>query len=434
MSTYSNLYSNYLTFQEKNYEHIPPFSLIDDRKEEGIWEKNSILSGSNPSDIIDNSDSIINSNNIGNSESIINSNNIDNSESIINSNNICSSNNLINSNNICSSNNLINSNNIDNSDNDHDYYRYDGSDNIPPQLPHTQKNENEPNCININNSNSNNPEENLNFNQPRILIPTNGETPCNQAIMDARSRNQKKPRKKKKKTLPQKSKKDRQDNKVIKIKGYIFRKYHAIINKLIKKKYKTKSLCQLNPKIYSEKIYRNKILILFDMSMKEVYTSAEVSTKYKYKTKKDNKKVIEKVYEDPIIKRALDLTFRDLLQIFIKNVDPNSDLFAKTKDLDILYSEIDLLDFLTEVRHKFEDKKKSQQEIEEYIDGSDKETSIIDLCIHMEEWFRDKDPRAERENKSQNKEKKKPKEEKKPKKEEKKPKREVKKPKRGIKK
>ena len=253
----------------------------------------------------------------------------------------------------------------------------------------------------------------------------------------------KKSQEKKKKTLPQKSKKDKKNNKVIKIKGYIFRKYHAVINKLIKKKYKTKSLCQLNPKIYSEKICRNKILILLDMSMKEVYTSAEVSTKYKYKKKKDNQKVIEKVYEDPIIKRALDLTFRDLLQIFIKNVDPNSDLFAKTKDLDILYREIDLLDFLTEVRHKFEEtKEKSQQEIKEYIDGSDKETSLIDLCMHMETWFREKDPRPERETKSQNGEEKKPKkeekkpkkEEKKPKKEEKKPKREVKKPKRGIKK
>ena len=162
--------------------------------------------------------------------------------------------------------------------------------------------------------------------------------------------------------------------------------------------------------------------------MKEVYTSAEVSTKYKYKKKKDNQKVIEKVYEDPIIKRALDLTFRDLLQIFIKNVDPNSDLFAKTKDLDILYSEIDLLDFLTEVRYNLEKKEKSQQEIKEYIDGSDKETSLIDLCMHMETWFREKDPRAERETKSQTGEKKKPK------KEEKKPKREVKKPKQGIKK
>ena len=212
--------------------------------------------------------------------------------------------------------------------------------------------------------------------------------------------------KKKKKTLPQKNKKDRQDNKVIKIKGYIFRKYHAIINKLIKKKYKTKSLCQLNPKIYSEKIYRNKILILLDMSMKEIYTTAEVSTKFKYKKKEDNKKVIEKVYEDPIIKRALDLTFRDLLQIFIKNVDPNSDLFAKTKDLDILYSEIDLLDFLTEVRYNLEKKEKSQQEIKEYIDGSDKETSLIDWCMHMETWFREKDPRAERETKSQTGEKK----------------------------
>ena len=160
-------------------------------------------------------------------------------------------------------------------------------------------------------------------------------------------------------------------------------------------------MCQLDPETYSEKINRNKILILFDMSMKEVYLSAEVSTKFTKKDKDDNKEVIEDVYQDPKIKKALDLTFRDLLQIFIKNVEPNSDLYTKTQDLDILYNDdIDLLDFLTEVRYKFEKKEKSQQEIKEYIDGSDKETPIIDLCINMEAWFRDKDPRAKREKKA----------------------------------
>ena len=417
MNTISNLYSNYLSFQEENYENIPLFHLINDPNEECIWEKNSILSGSNPSDIIGNSDNIFNSDNIGNYNNIFNSNNIDNSNNIINSFNIDnsnsiinsynidnfnnlinstnngSSNNIINSNNICSSNNLINSNNIDNSDNDHDYYNSDDSHNSHQQLPLTQKNENEPNCININNSNSNNPQENLNFNQPQILIRPN--------IIDLRFLNNKRARRKKEKTLPQKSEKDKQDNKVVKIKGYIFRKYHDYINKLIKEKYKAKSLCQLDPETYSEKINRNKILILFDMSMKEVYLSAEVSTKFTKKDKDDNKEVIEDVYQDPKIKKALDLTFRDLLQIFIKNVEPNSDLYTKTQDLDILYNDdIDLLDFLTEVRYKFEKKEKSQQEIKEYIDGSDKETSIIDLCINMEAWFRDKDPRAEREKKA----------------------------------
>ena len=78
------------------------------------------------------------------------------------------------------------------------------------------------------------------------------------------------------------------------------------------------------------------------------------------------------------------------------------------------------------MRDSFE-KPKSEQEINEYIYGSDKETSIIDLCIHMETWFKEKDPRAKRKKKAK-------KGKKNPKKEEKKPKREKKKPKRGIKK
>jgi hypothetical protein len=157
MSFSSNQYLDFFGFQEESRKYIPTYFKMNDPEEENL-----IIFELNHSD------------NIGNSDIILNSDNIFNSNSI------------------------INSDNIDNSDNNHNYYNSDDSDNSPQQLPLTQKNENESNCININNSNSNNPEENLNFNQPQILIPTNIETLCYQAIMDARSRNQKKPRKKKK--------------------------------------------------------------------------------------------------------------------------------------------------------------------------------------------------------------------------------------------
>ena len=388
MSFSSNQYLDFFGFQEESRKYIPTYFKMNDPEEENL-----IIFELNHSDNIGNSDIILNSDNIFNSSSLINSDNIDNS------------NNIINSYNIDNSDNIINSDNIDNSDNNHNYYNSDDSDNSPQQLPLTQKNENESNCININNSNSNNPEENLNFNQPQILIPINNETPFNQSIKDVRFLKNKRSRKKKEKTLPQKSKEDRQNNKVVKIKTYMLDKYHDYINKLIKEKDETKSLCKLDPEKYSENINRNENLNLFDMSMKEVYLSAEVSTKFTTKNKKDNEKVIEDVYQDPKIKKALDLIFRELLQIFIKNIEPNSDLYTKTQDLDILYNDdIDLLNFLTEVRYKFENdrhKPKSQQEIKEYIDGSNKETSIMDLCIHMETWFKEKDPRAKRGKKKQ---------------------------------
>jgi hypothetical protein len=388
MSSNSNQYLDFFGFQEEGRKYIPTYFKMNDPEEENL-----ILFELNHSDSIGNSDIILNSDNIFNSNSIINSDNIDNSDNIINSYNIDNSD------------SIINSDNIDNSDNNHNYYNSNDSDNSPQQLPLTQKNENEPNCININNSNSNNPEENLNFNQPQILIPINSETPFNQSIKDVRFLKNKRSRKKKEKTLPQKSKEDRQNNKVVKIKTYMLDKYHDYINKLIKEKDETKSLCKLDPEKYSENINRNENLNLFDMSMKEVYLSADVTTKFKKKNKKDNEKVIEDVYQDPKIKKALDLIFRELLQIFIKNIEPNSDLYTKTQDLDILYNDdIDLLNFLTEVRYKFENdrhKPKSQQEIKEYIDGSNKETSIMDLCIHMETWFKEKDPRAKRGKKKQ---------------------------------
>ena len=184
MSFSSNQYLDFFGFQEEGRKYIPTYFKMNDPEEENL-----ILFELNHSDSIGNSDIILNSDNIFNSNSIINSDNIDNSDNIINSYNIDNSD------------SIINSDNIDNSDNNHNYYNSDDSDNSPQQLPLTQKNENEPNCININNSNSNNPEENLNFNQPQILIPTNGETPRNQAIMNERFLNNKREREKKEKTL-----------------------------------------------------------------------------------------------------------------------------------------------------------------------------------------------------------------------------------------
>ena len=383
MNFNSSKYLDCLHYQKENFKYIPLYCKINVSNKEDSLEKDSNIFGLNYSDI-DNSDNNVNSDYYYNSDNINNSENIDNSDNIVNSDNIS------------------NSDNIVNSDNYYNYDYSDNSDNSPQHLPFTQKNEDRPNDINISNSNSNDPEENLNINQPQILIPINSETPGNEAKTDVRFIHKKRSRKKKKKTLPQKSKEDRQDNKVIKIKTHIFDKYHVYINKLIKVKYETLSLCQLDPETYSENINRNENLNLFDMSMKEVYLSAKVTTKFKKKDKEYNKKVIKKVYKDPKIKKALDLTFRDLLQIFIKNVDPITDLYTNTKDLDILYSDIDLLNFLTELSYKLENdihKPKSQQEIKEYINGSNKETSIIDLCMHMEDWFKDKDPRAKREKK-----------------------------------
>lgn len=170
------------------------------------------------------------------------------------------------------------------------------------------------------------------------------------------------------------------------------------INKLLKEKDETLFLCKLNPAKYSENINRNDNLKLFDMTLKEIYTSAKISTKYTKEDKEHNKKVIKDVYEDPKFKQVLDLTFRELLQIFIKNIDPKSELYEKTKDLKNLYNDCDLVKFLTELRINFEKKKKpkSEEYIKEYIDGSNEETSIIDLCMFMEEWFKEKDPRKKR--------------------------------------
>ena len=269
------------------------------------------------------------------------------------------------------------------------------SDNIPQQ-PFTQKNEGESNNIIIKNNNV--PKENLNIISSQMISSINSEMTDKKTKKDKKYIDKKRLRKKKKKTLPEKSKKDRQNNKIIKIKTYIMKSNFNYINKLLKEKGKTR-LCKLNPAKYSENINRNDNLKLFDMTLKEIYTLAEISTKYTKEDKEHNKKVIEDVYKEPKFKQVLDLTFRELLQIFIKNVDPKSELYEKTKDLKILCDDCDLVKFLTELRNNFENDKrkpKSEEYIKEYIDGSNEVTSIMDLCMFMEEWFKDKDPRKKR--------------------------------------
>ena len=249
-------------------------------------------------------------------------------------------------------------------------------DNLSPNL--TQKKEGEPNNIDIKNINTS--KGNLIFNSEEIKFSINIDSEMT-GKKDEKYINKRSRPKKKEKTLPQKSEKDRQDNKITKIKTYILNSIFNYINKLLKEKNETLFLCKLDPITYSENINRNDNLKLFNMTLKEIFLTAKISTKYTKENKEHNIKVINEIYEDPKLKQVLDLTFRDLLQIFIKNVDPESDFYRKK--VEILYTDdCDLVKFLTELRNKFENDKlkpKSEQYIKEYIDGSNEETSIMDL-------------------------------------------------------
>ena len=264
-------------------------------------------------------------------------------------------------------------------------------DNLSPNL--TQKKEGEANNIDIKNSNAS--KGNLIFNSEEIKFSINIDSEMT-GKKDEKYINKRSRPKKKEKTLPQKSEKDRQDNKITKIKTYILNSIFNYINKLLKEKNETLFLCKLDPTTYSENINRNDNLKLFNMTLKEIFLTAKISTKYTKENKEHNIKVINKIYKDPKLKQVLDITFRELLQIFIKNVDSESDFYRKKK-FEILYTDdCDLVKFLTELRNKFENDKlkpKSEQYIKEYIDGSNEETSIMDLCMHMEEWFIEKEPR-----------------------------------------
>lgn len=186
--------------------------------------------------------------------------------------------------------------------------------------------------------------------------------------------------------------KDRQDNKIIKIKTYLINEYHKYINSLLEKK--GKKLCKINTTI-KEKIKKDFNINLINKTFKNIYLTNDICVKYKNeKWKTNNSKVINYIYnceEDEtikIIKKLLNLTFGDIILIFLRKT---STIEQKLEDLNI-ENFPNMKKFHEYLKVK---KKKDYAYIDNYIKGGNGEKGVKDLCLEIDEWFNQKIGRKE---------------------------------------
>ena len=181
------------------------------------------------------------------------------------------------------------------------------------------------------------------------------------------------------------------DNRTNKIKRYILNRY---VRDIIKKNsiYGAIELKKL-PNKTIEVLTKNKNEELFKTKIKDIFSNEKISTKYKKFEVYENKKIIDKIYEDKKetkIIQILDLTFQEILIIFRKKLNYYEDkekiieIADKIKGLDILinntYEDIDFLVKKTLEKYCY----LSPDKLEEYI------IKLKVQCCYYENWFNNK--------------------------------------------
>lgn len=193
--------------------------------------------------------------------------------------------------------------------------------------------------------------------------------------------------------------KDSEDNMLRKIKSFFVGSFHNYLNSIIE-----------NPELKLTKIdfYVCKELKkefnenLFEATLKLIYMIVNLSDKYSNLIKNEpdkNRKIIERIFNENKEAEAikiLNLNFYEVYQIFISRYCPISpQLRKKIEGTNILISKEfwKLDDFLENIKDKFEKekrKKKSQENIDEYI------SKVKNLCLGLKEWFQSKNGRQAR--------------------------------------
>ena len=185
------------------------------------------------------------------------------------------------------------------------------------------------------------------------------------------------------------------DNIINKIKGYLFN--HFIIDlvekNLIKKDLQLKKLPN---KTFIADLNKKKNEKLFKMKMADILCQEKISSKYSNFDKYENRKIIDKIYQEKkernVIK-ILELTLEELLIIFRRKLNDPKDI-KKLKEIKYKIIGLDLLD--NNNRYKDieyfieEDIKKRYIEPDEYI------KKFKSLCLGYQKWFYNKKGRAAR--------------------------------------
>ena len=179
------------------------------------------------------------------------------------------------------------------------------------------------------------------------------------------------------------------DNIVNKIKAYFF---NSFIRNLIKEYAINKSieLKKLPTKGFISDLSKKNNERLFNMKISEILREQSISTKYKTFDKFENKKIIDKIYDENIEKnviKILELTFEELFIIYRIKLGDSKD----KKKLEEIKDKIEGLDLLDEknrckgIEELIEELKKKHEE--EYIE------KVKTVCLGYKNFFNDKKER-----------------------------------------
>ena len=186
--------------------------------------------------------------------------------------------------------------------------------------------------------------------------------------------------------------KNSNDNIINKIKGnfinYFIRnfiKFHSINKKIDFKKLPREFIADLN-KETNEALYKRKI--------SDILRENKISSKYSSCDKYENRKIIDKIYEENKemnVMKILELTYEELFIIFRRKLNNPKDM-EKLEEIknkighDLLekkgkYEDIEYL--INYIKKKYKNKL-SEPQLNEYVNN------VEDLCLNYKKWFDDK--------------------------------------------
>ena len=192
--------------------------------------------------------------------------------------------------------------------------------------------------------------------------------------------------------------KNTKDNIIYKLKGNFINKFviDSVNQNLINKKDKLK---KLRCKKFIADLKLEKNIALFKMKMSDILCQQKISSKFSKFDEYENKKIIEKIYEEKkeikVIK-ILELTFEELFIIFRRKLNDPNDIIK----LEEIKDKIEGLDLLEE-NNKYQDieyfikklYKKNYEDIDDYI------KNVKEQCLNYKKWFCEKRGRASRKKK-----------------------------------
>ena len=172
--------------------------------------------------------------------------------------------------------------------------------------------------------------------------------------------------------------KDSEDNKIRKIKCFFWK---STFNYLKENLYYDDELLKLDSNL-NENLKKDFNEKLFNKTLKNIFITTNISSKYKNKDPKTNIKLINRIYNTGVNKNAINIlnqTYGQLFNIFRKKI--KSEIYIDPKNKKELKGFQDIEAFIYTLYEEEKEKGEKEEDIKDYID------KVIDLCMKFESWF-----------------------------------------------